>query len=287
MELINKTYKALCPAKINLFLHITGKKEDGYHLLDSLFVFTDIKDEMYFKLSDNFSLKVEGKFKDNVPVDESNIVLKAANLLKKHSGNEKLGIDIELIKNIPNGAGLGGGSSNAAQTLLLLNKIWKLNISNDKLMSIALTLGADVPACLYNKKAFIGKIGEEITACNIDISRYYVVLASCSVEISTNKVFNNYSSNFKNMIKINKNYDLDYLLENTTNDLLEPAIKIEPKIKSVIDLLNSQKDCVKASMSGSGSVCFAIFKNKKHATNCLENIKNNPLIKWVKISKIH
>ncbi len=177
----------LAPAKINLYLHITGKHADGYHLLDSLMVFTDIADAITAEKADAITLRVSGEFADNSGDISDNIVIKAARALADSAG-VKAGASISLQKNIPVGAGLGGGSSDAAATLRLLNTLWGINYSDEKLAQIGLTLGADVPFCLYGRPAFVSGIGEVIGAAP-DLPQFWILLANPRKVLSTKDVF--------------------------------------------------------------------------------------------------
>ncbi|MEQ1790161.1 MAG: 4-(cytidine 5'-diphospho)-2-C-methyl-D-erythritol kinase, partial [Rickettsiales bacterium] len=151
------------PAKINLFLHVVGKREDGYHLLDSLVVFTECGDLIDVEAFDAISIEVVGRFAaslSNIPQEE-NLVWKAAMALQKYTHSNQ-GAHIRLTKNLPIGSGIGGGSADAAATIHALLKLWKLDIPQKNLSEIALTLGSDVPVCLYGKPALMRGIGDDL-----------------------------------------------------------------------------------------------------------------------------
>jgi len=153
----------LAPAKLNLFLHITGRREDGYHELQTLFQLLDFGDRMSFEASDDgilsLHLNSSAELSTDTPLD-NNLVTRAAQLLRHEAGNPLLGASISLEKRLPSGAGLGGGSSNAATCLLALNRLWETNLSTDTLCEIGVKLGADVPVFIRGKSAWAEGIGE-------------------------------------------------------------------------------------------------------------------------------
>ncbi len=157
----NKTYSYFSYAKINLFLHITGKRDDGYHNLQSWFQFVDLKDTLSFEpIKHNNLLSLKSNI--TIGILEDNLIYKAALSLLEYASNPQA-IEVNLTKRIPMGAGLGGGSSNAATTLIALNEIWQCQLTLDQLMKIGVTLGADVPIFLYQYAAWAEGIGEKLT----------------------------------------------------------------------------------------------------------------------------
>ena len=160
----------LAPAKLNLFLHITGRREDGYHELQTVFQLLDFGDRMAFEVGNDGILSLHLSFSEDAETDtplDNNLVTSAAQLLRLEAGNPLLGASISLEKRLPSGAGLGGGSSNAATCLLALNQLWKLNLSTDKLCEIGVKLGADVPVFIHGKSAWAEGIGERLSPCRI------------------------------------------------------------------------------------------------------------------------
>lgn len=170
------------PAKLNLFLHITGQRRDGYHNLQSVFQLVDLYDYLTFDVSHN-SLTINQM--DNVN-SEDNLIIKAARLLQQHTGYQG-GCKIELHKNIPMGGGMGGGSSNAATTLLALNTLWQTGLTLDELATLSVQLGADVPVFILGKNAWAEGIGEQLTAVNLAKIDYIVLKPDCF--ISTKQLF--------------------------------------------------------------------------------------------------
>lgn len=174
----------LAPAKLNLFLHITGRRPDGYHALQSVFQLLDWGDRLHFTLRD------DGKVSRVTDVpgvpEESDLVVRAASLLKAHAG-ATLGVDIEIDKRLPMGAGLGGGSSDAATTLLALNRLWRLDLPRTTLQSLAVKLGADVPFFVFGKNAFAEGIGEALQAVELP-ARWFLVVTP-RVHVPTAAIF--------------------------------------------------------------------------------------------------
>jgi len=240
-------------AKINLALHVTGKNDKGYHLLDSIVGFTEFGDRISVSKADEghgFTLEINGPFGKGLSIGPDNLVLKAAHLYADaHYKAEQacFPVNIQLEKNLPIASGIGGGSADAAATLLALQEIWKSHIDP---MEIADQLGADVPMCLHSKPLRAQGIGEVITPLN-GVQAMHIVLVNPNVEVSTPQVFN---------ALVNKNNPaiIESAIKEMRNDLEAPAIEIAPIIFDVLDMLEKQNPLF-ARMSGSGATCFAIF----------------------------
>ena len=172
------------PAKLNLFLHINGRREDGYHLLQSAFQLIDLSDTVKLRLRNDVEICRINPLPHVHPDDD--LVVKAAKLLKNNYPIRQ-GVDIDLIKKIPIGAGLGGGSSDAASTLLGLNSLWNLNLSTQELMKLGVQLGADVPFFLFGKNAFVEGIGEILTELKLGLKSFFLIYPG--VLIPTKKYF--------------------------------------------------------------------------------------------------
>jgi 4-diphosphocytidyl-2-C-methyl-D-erythritol kinase len=172
------------PAKLNLFLHVVGRRDDGYHLLQTLFRFIDLSDTLRFTPRQDGEVRRVNAL-DGVP-PEQDLCVRAARLLQQETGCP-LGVDIELEKRIPMGGGLGGGSSDAATTLLALNRLWGLGLSRERLMQLGLTLGADVPVFVFGQNAFAEGVGEELQAYPLP-DAWYVVLCP-PVHVPTARIF--------------------------------------------------------------------------------------------------
>lgn len=272
----------VAPAKINLFLHIIGRRSDNYHLLESIFAFTEFGDRLSFAPSDNITLKISGPFAGplNNPLNKDNLIIRAANLLQKKAVISR-GAHIELSKQIPISAGIGGGSADAAATLQGLNKLWELNLTLDELAELAILLGADVPACLYHQPVFVQGIGELITPLQSSLPYQWVVLVNPMMPLSTPAVFKQYyqvgcsfSHQLNNVQSADSSKLLD-LLNNTTNDLEHSALSLLPMIQTILDNLKNQEGVLLTRMSGSGPTCFAFFASEisaKKATQALKDI---------------
>lgn len=268
-------------AKINLFLNVLGKRDDGYHIIESLVVFADdIYDLIAIKKSikNEISLNEAGsEFK--LPLDKNNLIIRSANLFSTATNYH-----YTLSKNIPLEAGLGGGSSDAASVARFLTN----NTANtDKLLS----LGADVPVCYHQKAAFCGGIGEIITTVK-NLPKIYIVLVNPRNRLSTKTIFSTFSKKYSKPLKnhqIDFDNDFNRLLDiiiQQNNDLTDYAIENLPIIKEMLKTLDNQQGCYLSRMSGSGATCFAIFKNELDAINAKNNINDIYPSFWVSYTKV-
>ena len=259
----------LAPAKLNLFLHILGRREDGYHELQTVFQLLDFGDQMAFEVSNNGILSLHLSFSDGIGNDtplDNNLVTKAAVLLKLEAGNPLLGASISLNKRLPSGAGLGGGSSNAATCLAALNLLWKLNLSTDKLCEIGVKLGADVPVFIRGKSAWAEGIGEKLSPVELGSSWYLVVSPKCSV--STVEVFcHEHLTRHSQAIKM-----ADFLAGSTRNDCEAVTRKLHPEVDQAFEILANFADF---RMTGTGSSLFASFESKAAAKKVLNALPEN------------
>ena len=249
------------PAKINLFLHIVGKRENGYHNLESIFVkLHNIFDQIEITESANIECHMSNM------LQEENLAYKVAIALKqKFSVSE--GAKIVIKKNIPLGAGLGGGSSNAGIVLQMLRQLWDLPIEDHDLAKFGSNFGADIPFFVHNyDTAIVEGIGEIINPCRIN-KKLFLLLVNPGIHVNTNAVFKKGFGNFKPNLSFESN-DLWSLIENSDNDLTSNAIILHPEIEGLISLIKSMPGCSISRMSGSGSTCFGVFSNEndlKHA----------------------
>ena len=254
-----KTFKCKAYAKINLFLNVFNKTKDNLHNLKSLVCFIDLYDEIIISESNKFLIKIKGPFKNFVKKRE-NIIEKTFIIFSKFSGL-KTNYKILLNKKIPVAAGLGGGSADAAAILQGLNFLNKKKIKKKDLFKLAMEIGSDVPACLYNKNVFFSGYGQILSKAP-KIPPVSVLLINPSKELSTKKVFNIYKK--KKLMKksnfIYKNFFLWILEQN--NDLQKYAEKFVPEIKEMIKFLSSSKNCFFSKMTGSGPTVFGLFRKK-------------------------
>ncbi len=283
----NQVLSAAANAKINLYLHITGKHQNGYHLLDSLVVFANVGDIIEVAPSHDLQIAINGDYAGELsPTDNS--VRKSAEELRRYF-SISAGADITLHKNLPIGAGIGGGSADAAAALKLLMRLWKINASPKELMSISLLLGADVPACLQSTSLYMSGIGE-ITEAAPKISGLYVLLASTGKPLLTKNVFAQYNGGFSAPAPHPKHFasndDLIAFLKNTRNDLQGAAIQLMPEIAEIIAALEEESHCLLARMSGSGSTCFGLFAKRKFAEDAAVSLRNQYPSWWIRTAGI-
>jgi len=253
------------PAKINLFLHINSKRKDGYHNLQSIFQLLDFYDKLSFNIrQDGVIARTSGN--EDVPKDQD-LIIKAAKALQTATGTN-LGADISVIKNIPAGGGLGGGSSNAATTLIALNQLWSTEYSKQQLSIIGLSLGADVPIFIAGHSAWAEGIGEVLTP--IQRPKHYFLVVSINKHISTREIFLHKALTMTP--QIGKMSDFSELI-NPHNDCLEAAIDLEGEILEVLTHLESSDNHLyQPRMTGTGSCVFVEFKHEKDVLVALDNI---------------
>lgn len=251
-------FSYLSPAKINLFLHITSKRTDGYHNLQTVFQLLDFCDEINFTVRDDGQIN---RIKGNESIGtEDDLLIKSARALKKYS-NSSLGVDISIDKKIPAGGGLGGGSSNAATVLLALNKLWQLNLDRQTLADIGLTLGADVPVFVFGRSAWAQGIGEILEP--MDLPKYYYLVVSINKHISTAEIF---SHKALTMTPVQRKIADFSRLSDLHNDCLDAAISLQSEIKQALKHLNSTANHLdNARMTGTGCCVFVAFENEKDA----------------------
>ena len=253
------------PAKINLALHVTGQRPDGYHTIDTLAVFTEIGDRVTVcepKGSQGITLSIKGPFACGLEADHDNLIVKAATDLCTQLDLERAA-EITLEKNLPVASGIGGGSADAAATLLALKEFWKLE-TDINLIEIAQKLGADVPMCLYSKPLRAQGIGEQITPLETT-NALELLLVNPGIEISTPEVFANLENKANSPISeqsFSQFPDTGYLAA-LRNDLEEPALNIAPVIGDVLSEIRGQKGCAFSRMSGSGATCFGVFDSRE------------------------
>jgi 4-diphosphocytidyl-2-C-methyl-D-erythritol kinase len=270
-------------AKVNLTLHVLGKRPDGYHELESLVVFADLCDELSFRPGPAGSLHVRGPFAD--AVDGENLVLKAKRMAAGWLGREISG-SFELEKNIPVAAGLGGGSSDAAAAIRLLLRVYDASSKPDRFIERAAAIGADVPVCLYNQAAWMWGLGERLMPA-ANIAALPAVLVNPRVKLSTAEVFNRlgaapYGPGGGNGLALtvgdfSSPEKAAASLAAGRNDLEPPAAALEPAIADVLGALKKQEGCLLARLSGSGPTCFGIFPSQAAAGEAMRGImKTHP-----------
>lgn len=242
------------PAKLNLFLHITGRRADGYHLLQSVFQFVDYGDEIEFTLREDGAINRLSSLEGVEP--EQDLVVRAARALQSASGT-KLGADIAVTKNLPMGGGLGGGSSDAATVLLALNKLWDTRFDLDRLAEIGLALGADVPVFVRGQACWAEGVGDIITP--IDIAEPWYVVLSPAVEVNTAKLFSH--SRLTRDCTPCKIRDLETGWSNKQfGNVFQPLVR--EMYAEVDQALNYLSQFTEAKLTGTGACVFGAFENE-------------------------
>ena len=272
----------LAPAKLNLMLNVVGRRDDGYHLLESVFCLIDLCDTIYLSVRDDKQIILQNPQADVLP--EQDLTVRAAKLLQDKTCSN-YGVDIGLDKKIPMGGGLGGGSSDAATVLLVLNRLWQCGLSRLQLQEIALELGADVPFFIFGQNAFVEGIGEKLTAINVP-KRHYVVVYP-SVHVSTAKIFNHEGLTRDSKHVRISSLESDILLH---NDLQEVVVAQYSDVAIALDLLQRYGEAI---MTGSGSCVFLPTDSREDAMRvrdevshfypafCVSGLEQHPLYQLV------
>ena len=252
----------VAPAKINLFLRICGKTDAGDHLLDSAIVFTRFGDHLTIEPANDDQLAIIGEFASGLENADDNLVMMALRGFRA-AGGVIGGLSIKLEKNIPVGAGLGGGSADAAALLGAVNRLSETPLGKDALYHLAGSLGADVPVCLAGDCQRIAGIGKDMTPVDLDFAGA-VLLVNPRIPLSTKEVFTRFTdpmSGFAGSLS-----DLDAAgMVRLGNDLTATAIKLAPAINNCLDRLAGSKGAIATAMSGSGASCFALFDHIDNA----------------------
>lgn len=252
------------PAKLNLMLRITGQREDGYHLLQTVFQFVDLCDWITFFPVD------DGRITLRSPIsgvkEEENLIVRAANILKRETGCKE-GVCIELEKNLPMGGGLGGGSSDAATTLVVLNQLWKLGLTQERLMKLGLELGADVPVFVFGQAAWAEGVGEKLE--KIEVPEKWILIIKPDCHVNTREIFLT-----KDLTRDSKSITITgFLAGQYRNDCLDVVCKAyQPVGKAMVDLAAFSE----ARLTGTGACVFAEFDSKELAREAYDALSH----KW-------
>ncbi|MFT8232511.1 4-(cytidine 5'-diphospho)-2-C-methyl-D-erythritol kinase [Pseudomonas guariconensis] len=245
------------PAKLNLWLHIIGRRPDGYHELETVFQFLDHADQLHYSLRDDGQIHLRTEIA-GVPHD-SNLIVKAARQLQQQSGCA-LGVDIWLDKILPMGGGIGGGSSNAATTLLALNHLWQLGWTEDRLAGLGLGLGADVPVFVRGHAAFAQGVGEQLTPVDPE-EPWYVVLVP-QVSVSTAEIFSH-----PELTRDSLPLKMRPVPEGNSRNDCQPVVEQGyPEVRNALNLLGKYTE---ARLTGTGSCVFGAFPSKAEADKVL------------------
>jgi 4-diphosphocytidyl-2-C-methyl-D-erythritol kinase len=261
---MNKTITVSAPAKLNLFLHITGQREDGYHLLQTVFQFLDYADSITLDCREDGYINRVSELAGVSAEDD--LVVKAAKLLQKHC-DSPLGADISVDKILPMGGGLGGGSSNAASVLVGLNHLWGCGLNQDELMQLGVQLGADVPVFIYAQSAWAEGVGERLKP--VDLPEKWFLVLKPQINVSTAEVFAN-SQLRRDCATITIR---DFLAGQTENVCEKPVREMYPEVdEALIDLAKFGK----SQLTGTGACVFAAFDSKEEAEKALTELSK----KW-------
>lgn len=257
-------------AKINLYLHVTGRRADGYHLLDSLAVFAGAADSLtYVPSGSPLSLDLTGPFGAALAAEatDDNLVMRAAALLTEGRDTPRTG-RIVLEKSLPVASGIGGGSADAAATLRLLDRLWTLDTPPARMQHVAERLGADVPVCIAQKPARMRGIGERLDPAPT-LPPCGMILVNCGEAVSTPSVFRVRDAGFSPEADLpaawSSAQEMVADLARLTNDLQDPACRICPPIRTVLDAIATLPGCLLSRMSGSGATCFGLFASAEDA----------------------
>lgn len=261
-------HQELClpsPAKLNLFLHITGRREDGYHELQTLFQFIDYADELCFSLREDDEILLSPPLPGVAPAD--NLIIRAAHMLRDYACSVKRppppGVDISLLKRLPMGGGLGGGSSNAATTLVALNTLWDLSLDSHQLQRMGLSLGADVPVFIAGEAAWAEGVGEKFSPVQIPEPWYLIVVPNCTV--STAAIFSH-----KDLTRDSRPIKIAAFLEQGgRNDCEKVVRKLHPEVDKAMKWLDNFSH---ARLTGTGACVFAEFADESIANDVLQQL---------------
>lgn len=266
------------PAKINLALHVTGRRADGYHELESLVVFAEVADELVAAPAESDTLRITGPFAAAIGAGDANLVTRAmAAFRARWPGHVSTGLAVELRKNLPVAAGLGGGSADAAAALRLMASLGGADIGLAALVELALKLGADVPACVVSRPAEVRGVGEIITPLR-SFPACHVVLVNPLVPVVTADVFRRLESRDNPPLPalpqpLTRPAQLGIWLAETRNDLEPPAISLLGVIGELIARMAGIEGCMLARMSGSGGTVFGLFGSGAQAHQAAHDLR--------------
>jgi len=290
-----KTVRQFAPAKINLTLHIKGRREDGFHLIESFVAFADVGDEITVKAHEGFDLKVSGPFAAPLRDEENNIALEAAIAFVNGFRSNLPGVHVDLVKNLPIAAGMGGGSSDAAAVIRALAYLVDINVSRTAAGQLAIGLGADVTVCLDPQACFMSGVGNIVTALPA-LPEIYAVLVNPNIKMLTGAVFAALAvpgAIRRDELSLKPEHafvdaaDLAGFVGSCRNDLEPPAIRMCHEIADVQSALLARDGCLLARMTGSGATCFGLFADKEQAERGAASISQKAPRWWVKPCRLN
>jgi 4-diphosphocytidyl-2-C-methyl-D-erythritol kinase len=270
------------PAKVNLYLHVTGRRDDGYHLLDSLVVFAGIGDTLRAEPAATLSLRLDGPFAAMLAGQPDNLVLRAARALATATRTAR-GAALCLEKRLPVASGIGGGSADAAATLRLLCRLWELPVDAGTLSRLAEQLGADVPVCLRGRPARMQGIGERLETAPA-LPACGILLVNPGVALSTADVFRARQGPWSTPAPLPSAWRTASALARDLgefrNDLQPAAVRLRPVIGSVLAALGTSPNCLLARMSGSGATCFGLYPDIHAARRAADTLPDPAWWRW-------
>ena len=275
------------PAKINLYLRVLARRDDGYHLIDSVIAFAEEADILTASPADEIRLDIDGPLAAALFDSSDNLVLRAARALSETAAVPG-GAAMTLTKNLPVAAGIGGGSADAAAALRLLSRLWHLDVDRAALGRIALSLGADVPACLDGGTLRATGAGEKLERVPT-LPPMEIVLVNNGRPVETAAVFSAHGGAFSEPAPAPRHFDDAVSAARwygaLGNDLLDPACRIEPSIPNVLAALEAEDGCLLAQLSGSGATCFAIFETRDASSAAALRLSEAHPDWWVRASR--
>lgn len=278
-----------CNAKLNLFLHVLGKRDDGYHNLQSWIAFAEVGDEIRVREAKQFHLVADGPYTHLLPPAAENLITRTVHLLADRF-QQKPNVIVELRKDLPIGTGLGGGSANAAAVARALQHLWRFEWQPDDAEFLAKKIGADVPACLLKQTTMVEGIGEQLTPTPPLPEDIQVLIVYPGVGISTAEVFGMlsppYTPHFDVFPEANDVFELIKQLQETRNDLMHPAMGMQPKILEAYRAIARQSGCLLARMTGSGTACFGIFADEETLRAAATAIRRQEPQWWVRATRL-
>ena len=287
---MKKPLLLIAPAKLNLCLHITGKRMDGYHTLESLVAFTELGDTLEITPAQTLTLNVTGPFAEALHISEDqNLVMKAASMLRLRTG-ANIGARMVLHKQLPVGSGLGGGSADAAAALCGLHRFWRVDYDENVLHTIAVKLGSDVPACLASHPAWVCGAGEQVKPLAA-FPKAWVVLVNPRQPLLTVDVYRGFKGNFSAPGAMPERFSsVENLVEAIgakRNDLQEPATLLMPVINDMLAAISATRGCLLSRMSGSGPTCFGIYADEAEAQQSAHGLQQTYSNWWCVATGLH
>jgi len=288
VEFKNTKITVESPAKINLHLEVLGKRKDGYHELAMLMQSINLVDYLEIEINNDGLINLSSN-NSELDLKEDNLIIKAGNILRTCYKDRNLGANIFLSKNIPIGAGLAGGSSNAAATLIGLNKLWELNLDKSTLHDFALQLGSDVPFFIDGGSQYCFGRGEVLEKYRFESKNFLIILKNPKVSLSTSEVYKKYSDKFqgcylsseiefesrRNNLRTINFSDINSLNRRIKirNDLQKIVENENKSVTNALNLFSQIEECLSFSMSGSGPSCYGLFDNYENAKKVYEKNK--------------